>query len=115
VVAFDWDSLARVAESTAVGRAAATWSATSEPDDPGSPSPEELAAYLADYERVRGAPLDETARKAVGAATLYSLAYTARCEHALAARGQAAPHHTRGRTALARHGTAYLDVARVLS
>lgn len=114
VVAYDWDALARVPESTAVGQAAATWSATAEPDDPGPPSPQEVAAYLADYERARGAPLPEAARRAVGGAALYTLAYTARCEHALAVRGLAAPHHTRGRTALERYGTAYLDLPDLL-
>ncbi len=114
-MAYDWDALARVPESTAVGQAAATWSATAEPGGPGAPPPEEVAAYLADYEHARGAPLTPSARRAVGAAALYVLAYTARCEHALAVRGELAPHHHRGRPALEQHGTAYLDIAALLS
>ncbi|HET6794613.1 MAG TPA: phosphotransferase [Acidimicrobiales bacterium] len=83
--AYDWDSLALVTEPTAVGQAAATWSGRGEGDEPMAPSAEEVAAYVAAYEAGRGRSFTVEERRAAGAAALWALAYTARCEHALAA------------------------------
>src|SRR5207237_9839292 len=49
VAVYDWDSLALVPESHAVGGAAATWCKTGEPGD-GTPSAAEVDDYLAAYD-----------------------------------------------------------------
>ena len=79
---YDADSLSLVAESTAAGIAAATWSAFGEAGEHVAPSPEEAAAWVREYERA-GRPLSVSQRHAAGGAILHALAYTARCEHAL--------------------------------
>lgn len=79
---YDADSLSLVPESTAVGIAAATWSAFGEAGEQIAPSPEEAAAWARAYERA-GRPLTPAQRHAAGGAILHALAYTARCEHAL--------------------------------
>jgi hypothetical protein len=79
---YDADSLSLVPESTAVGIAAATWSAFGDAGEQIAPSPEEAAAWARAYERA-GRPLSGSQRHAAGGAVLHALAYTARCEHAL--------------------------------
>jgi hypothetical protein len=51
---YDWDSLALVTESVGVGQAAVTWNALGAAGEGPSPDPEQVAAYLADYEGARG-------------------------------------------------------------
>ena len=53
LVAYDWDSLALVPESTAVGQAAATWSATAEAGEE-APSVAEIVEYVGRYEQGAG-------------------------------------------------------------
>jgi Ser/Thr protein kinase RdoA (MazF antagonist) len=102
---YDWDSLAVVPEPVAVGQAAATWSAI----DDGQPAPtcQEIAAYAYAYERARGRPFTEHEMRTLGAAALYVLAYTARCEHAVDPDEQV---HRRARPRLRVDGTALLDL-----
>ena len=84
IVAYDWDSLAVVAETTAVGQAAATWSSLEADDPPLAPTAQDVATYIVSYEsHARGASFSAAERDAAGAAALWVLAYTARCEHAL--------------------------------
>jgi Phosphotransferase enzyme family len=97
---YDWDSTALVAESTAAGQAAVTWSVTAEPDGSTFPTLEEIEAYLDDYADAVGRPFDAAWRAAARAAAVYCLAYTARCEHALAVRGIARPDQHGARTRL---------------
>jgi hypothetical protein len=78
---YDWDSLSNVNEVIAVGQAAATWSAVD--GNEVAPSANEIAVYVASYEDARGSRFGTDERVAVGAAALYALAYTARCEHAI--------------------------------
>jgi hypothetical protein len=78
---YDWDSLSNAAEVVAVGQAAATWSAVD--GSKTAPSANEIATYVARYEEARGAQFGTAERVAAGAAALYVLAYTARCEHAI--------------------------------
>jgi hypothetical protein len=59
------------------------------------------------YEDARGAQFGAAERVAVGAAALYVLAYTARCEHAIDP-GQAV--HRRARSRLTTEGDALLDL-----
>lgn len=83
VCAFDWESLQYGPESTALGIAAATWRALGEPDEPMAPAAAEIRQYVEQYERARRRPLTAGQRRSAGAAAVYALAYTARCEHAL--------------------------------
>jgi Phosphotransferase enzyme family len=107
VVAYDWDSLAVVTESTAVGQAAATWRSTGEAADPVAPGPEEIHAYLSAYEVAAGRSFTAEQRRAGMAAALWVLAYTARCEHALEA--ATGTRRERGRQRLADDGWAFLS------
>ncbi len=50
VAAYDWDSLALVPESTAIGQAAATWCVTSEPGGCEFPSLESITEFVLRYE-----------------------------------------------------------------
>jgi Phosphotransferase enzyme family len=112
VAVYDWDSLARVRESTAVGQAAATWSVTSEPGGSAFPSAAVVAAFIDDYEKAAGHPLGEAQVRAAGAAAVWTLAYTARCEHALAASGQARPDQHGAQDRLRADGETLLQLAR---
>lgn len=78
---YDWDSLSSTREVVAVGQAAATWSALDGSQI--APDAQEVAAFVREYEAARGATFSDEERAAVGAAALYVLAYTARCEHAI--------------------------------
>lgn len=104
---YDWDSLALVPESTAVGQAAATWSSTAEPGEQ-APSLTEIVDYVRGYEYARGHAFSAGEHRAIGAAVVWVLAYAARCEHAID------PHselHRRARPRLAADGAALLAVA----
>ena len=83
---YDWESLRYGSESTSVGMAAATWSALGIPHEPLAPSATEIVSYIEQYEVARGRPFPEAERRNARAAAVYTLAYTARCEHALALR-----------------------------
>ena len=102
---YDWDSLSNAAEVVAVGQAAATWSAVDGNET--APSANEIATYVARYEDARGAQFGTAERVAVGAAALYVLAYTARCEHAIDP-DQAV--HRRARSRLTTERDALLDL-----
>ena len=67
---YDWDSLTTELEPVVAGQAAASFSYTEELDRPVArwPTPEESAAFLADYERARGARFDLAERRTAGAA-----------------------------------------------
>ncbi len=112
VAVYDWDSLARVRESTAVGQAGATWSVTSEPGGSTFPSAVVVAAFIDDYEKAAGHALGEAQVRAAGAAAVWTLAYTARCEHALAASGHARPDQHGARDRLRADGETLLQLAR---
>jgi hypothetical protein len=86
-VVYDWDSISIDYESVAVGGAAATHTAALHRPRPWRPEVTEALAFVADYEAARG-PLGDELRRATLARIVYTVAYTARCEHALAvARG----------------------------
>ena len=98
---YDWDSLALVKESTALGQAAMTWSVTADPGGTKFPDVSSVLAYMDDYESARDTRLSPGQRRAARAAAVYVLAYTARCEHSLAARGLARPDQDAARQCLA--------------
>jgi hypothetical protein len=111
LAAYDWDSLATMRESIAVGQAAATWRALAEPGET-APTVEEIVAYTRAYEEARGRAFDQVERDAIGAAALFTLAYTARCEHAID------PHrevHQRARPRLEADGERLLALADLLA
>ncbi len=86
VASYDWDSLGAFRESRGVGIAAATWRSTGERDDPPAPDSLEISAYLDAYVTVAGGFRSRQWRTAAMGSALYTLAYTARCEHSLEAR-----------------------------
>ena len=90
---YDWDSVALVPESTGIGQAAVTWSVTADPGGTEFPTLADIGGFVADYEAAAGYRLDDEQWRAAGAAAAYTLAYTARCEHALEA-GRARPGST---------------------
>lgn len=105
---YDWDSLALVTESTALGQAAMAWSVTADPGGTAFPTTGSVLAYMDDYEEHRAEPFSPAQRRAVRAAAVYVLAYTARCEHSLAARGLARPDQHTARERLAEVGAELL-------
>jgi hypothetical protein len=110
VAVYDWDSVARVRESTALGQAAVTWSVTSEPGGSRFPSAAGVAAFLEDYETAAGSALSNAQVRAAGAAAVWNLAYIARCEHAYAASGRARPDQHGGRERLRTDGEVLLHM-----
>jgi hypothetical protein len=109
---YDWDSVALVPESTAVGQAAATWSVTADPGGTEFPTLPDIVGFISDYEKAAGDGLDDVQWRAAGAAAAYTLAYTARCEHALAMTGRARPDQHAAHARLADAGSALLDLRR---
>ena len=97
---YDWDSLARVPESTALGQAAMTWSVTADPGGTTFPEWDDVLAYMDNYQQARGRPLTAPQLRSARAAALYTLAYTARCEHSLAVKGMARSDQNAARTRL---------------
>jgi hypothetical protein len=86
-VVYDWDSLDLSTETKLVGTAAATFTANFEFDVPTAPTPDEARAFVDDYSAARDSAPSRAERERIAAVTLYLVAYTARCEHALGRRG----------------------------
>lgn len=80
---YDWESLHHAPESLCVGVAAATWTALGEQGEPLAPTTSEIRQYVDTYGRLRDEPFSVGQRRSALAAAIFSLAYTARCEHAL--------------------------------
>jgi aminoglycoside phosphotransferase (APT) family kinase protein len=106
VAAYDWDSLTAGSESRSVGLAAATWRSTADTEVE-APGAEEVEEYLWAYVAAAGRHRPRTWWSAAFASALYTLAYAARCEHALQARF---PHlvRRRARGTLERDGDRFL-------
>jgi hypothetical protein len=84
VVAYDWDSLHVDLEPVVVGAAAHAFCADWERHDvPAAPHIDELHAFVDEVEVARGARFDAAERATLAGSLVYSLAYTARCTHAL--------------------------------
>ncbi len=109
---YDWDSVALVPESTAVGQAAATWSVTADPGGTEFPALPDIVGLITDFEEAVGYGLDDGQWRAAGAAAAYTLAYTARCEHTLAMTGRFRPDQHAAQDRLADAGSALLDLGR---
>jgi hypothetical protein len=82
VAVYDWDSLALVREAEALGLAASTWSRFGEAEDD-APSADDVDAYIDAYSAVRDEPLTSVQRRAARAAAVATMAYIARCDHAI--------------------------------
>ena len=80
---FDWDSVARVTETRAVGAAAAVHTYSQYIDKPNRPSLPQIESFLSDYQQFRGVPFSDRELSQVWAALVYTAAYGARCEHAI--------------------------------
>jgi len=84
IVAFDWDSLCKEPEPALVGYTAHAFCADwSRPNHVQAPTLDEARSFIADYEAARGQPFDSAERRLFGGAFAYSVAYSARCGHAL--------------------------------
>jgi Ser/Thr protein kinase RdoA (MazF antagonist) len=110
VAAYDWDSIAVVSETTAVGQGAATWSAIDGAEI--APSANEIADFVKSYEAVRGRPFTPDEHGAIGGAAVWVLAYTARCEHAI---DPTAAVHRRARPRLRSDAALLLDFPAVMA
>jgi hypothetical protein len=106
---YDWDSLALVPESAALGQAAMTWSVTADPGGTEFPTLDSVLAYMEDYEAEREGPLTTRQRRAARASAVWVLAYTSRCEHSLAVRGLAREDQSTARERLAEVGAELLN------
>ncbi|HEY6540799.1 MAG TPA: hypothetical protein VIZ18_07675 [Ktedonobacteraceae bacterium] len=82
-VIYDWDSLIFEKEPIIVGHASAYFTYTEFFGEFRLPTDEEARAFIADYEAARGKPFTYEEHQTLNAAKIYSLAYSARCEHAL--------------------------------
>jgi hypothetical protein len=82
-VIYDWDSLNTDYETVFVGGSAASFTYTEELPVDVWPTEVEAAAFIEDFERARETPFTPEERRAVGAAAVYSRAYSARCTHAV--------------------------------
>jgi hypothetical protein len=114
VAAFDWDSLHVDREPVVAGAAAHAFSVDWRDADAGGPSGPSGAqglaqtrAFIADYEAARGRPFEGDERRTLGGALVYSLAYAARCTHALGA--AASPAALAFRARLLTHGAELLQ------
>lgn len=91
VAAFDWDSLCKLSEPALIGFTAHAFCADwSRADHVQAPTVAEARAFVHDYEAARGQPFEREESSLCSACFAYSVAYTARCGHALGAdqRGQ---------------------------
>jgi hypothetical protein len=87
VAVYDWDSLALVKEAEALGLAASTWSRFGEAEDD-APSADDVDDYLEAYSAARHEPLTAVQRRTARAAAVATMAYIARCDHAIDPSGQ---------------------------
>ncbi len=87
VVAYDWDSLHVDLEPVAVGAAAHAFCTDWSTELPSAaPSIDEVHAFISEYEDARMRPFERGERRTLAGSLVYSLAYTARCTHALGVR-----------------------------
>lgn len=83
VASYDWDSLHWERETVMVGAAAHAFTADWQREGVVQvPSLEEMRGFVDDYEDGRGRAFSREERRTIGASLVYSLAYTARCNHA---------------------------------
>lgn len=106
IAVFGWEQLGSAAEAVVLGSAAHQFTIDGRAASAHVPTPDEVRAFVTDYETARGRPLDDAERTSARAAYVFCTAYGARCEHVLAVSGQPAPAGFRER--LAAYGAALL-------
>ncbi len=82
-IIYDWDSLVLEKEPVIVGHASVNFTYTEFFEGPRFPTDKESQAFIAAYEEARGTPFTPGEQQTLQAAQIGSLAYGARCEHAL--------------------------------
>jgi hypothetical protein len=75
---YDWDSLAAAPEPVLVGVSAGAFTAGGAAG-PDAPTPQDVKAFLQDYELARGQDFTAAERRTAAAAATWVLAYNARC------------------------------------
>ena len=105
---YDWASLSLLREPVLAGSAAHAFTTNWSVDDRRQfPTFGEALAFVADYERARGAPFTDEEGAVARASLVYTMAYTARCEAPDAPTDPAPPAGT-ARAFLAEHGAELL-------
>jgi hypothetical protein len=82
-VLYDWDSVFLDREAFVVGSAAAHFPVTWELDVRETPSVDEVASFICEYERARGVEFSHQEMLELEAGATFARAYKARCEHAV--------------------------------
>jgi hypothetical protein len=82
VVAYDWDSLAVESELALVGRAAAVFTAHTDPRFGYAPSPVERWGFISEFEEAAERRFTDAERIAITAVSAWATAYEARLAHA---------------------------------
>jgi hypothetical protein len=77
-VAHDWDSLVGLSEPVLAGLAAGAHTEGSR-TGAGAPTPDEVAAFLANYDDLRATPFTDAQQRAAAGAATWVLACNARC------------------------------------
>jgi hypothetical protein len=110
-VIYDWDSLRRDRETLIVGHAAGQFMMTYRVPHPVrvAPRPDEVRAFIDEYEAVRGFAFTPAERVTMAAVATYIIATTARLEHSTAPDVTEYPVGYY-REALARYGDTYFDL-----
>jgi hypothetical protein len=90
VASSDWDSLVARPEPVIAGLSAGAFPEGSD-HGPGAPTPDEVGAYLADYDGSRSTPFTRAEQAAAAAAAAWVLSYNARCAVDLEHRGLLQP------------------------
>lgn len=103
-ISYDWDTVARVTETRAVGAAAAVFTYSQYLESSNRPSIDESIGFIRDYEVARGEPFTVKEREEIWACLLYTAAYGARCEHAIDHAGPGNEARSFLRSALSQQG-----------
>jgi hypothetical protein len=106
--AYDWDSLLAESEPVLVGVVAGAYTEGSIAGA-GAPTPEEVVAFLSDYEANRPAPFSKSDQASATAAATWVLAYNARCGLSAETFGYPAREGSPLKT-LSRYGASYLTL-----
>lgn len=90
VATYDWDSLHEERETVMVGANAHAFTADwGRRDIVRVPRIAEMAAFVDEYEAARGKRFTRAERRTIAASCVYSIAYTARCNHAVDPKAEA--------------------------
>jgi hypothetical protein len=79
---YDWDSVARVAETSVVGGAAASFTTTWYVECDNRPDVPEMISFITEYQLARVKPFTTSECQQITASIYYAAAYGARCEYA---------------------------------